>query len=101
MESIVLINALTTLKTLGASTILICVGVGCLVIFRPLIQEKRQLEFKRDSYRQDNDRMTSEIARLKKDQNLFAIDPDFVEQIARKANRVRPNEIVFVFPPDE
>lgn len=90
---------LILLKTIGAGIATTCLLVGTVLVYRPLIEEKRRLEHIRDEYQGDNDRMSAEIDCLKQKQALFASDPDFVEQVARKANRVRPNEVIFVFPP--
>lgn len=89
---------LTAIKAIGAGIVLACLLVGSFLVYRPLLEEKRRLESLRDAYQGDNDRMAEEIDRLKQKQALFSSDPDFVEQVARKANRVRPHEVVFVFP---
>lgn len=89
---------LSILKTIGVSLVVACLIAGGVFVFKPILMEKRELENRRDEFRADNDRMSEEIDRLKRKQALFSSDPEFVEQVARKANRIRPNEIVFVFP---
>ena len=91
----------TGLKIFVACVALACVAVAAVAIFRPLWIEKTRLEQVRDAYRGDNDAMSEQIADLKQKQALFATDPDFVEKVARSANRIRPNEIVYVFPTQE
>lgn len=88
-------------KVLGLFVVLACLVAGGMAFYRPLLQEKTRLERIRDAYRGDNEAMAAQITDLKQKQVLFASDPDFVEKVARSANRVRPNEVIFVFPRDK
>lgn len=86
------------LKAIGLVIVLAALATGGVVVFRPLLAERTRLERTRDEYRHDNEAMSAQIDDLKQKQAMFASDPDFVEQIGRRDNRLRPNEIVFVFP---
>ena len=88
----------THIKRIGLLVLVIGCVVGASMLLRPLADERRSLEKHRNAYQQDNDNMSSEIALLKKKQAMFTNDPDFVEQVSRRENRIRSNEIVFVFP---
>lgn len=90
-----------TIRTVSKIFVLALLLVGGYIWFKPICEEKRRLERIRDEYQSDNDQMTEEINELKQNQVMFSVDPDFVEQVARKANRIRPNETVFVFPPSD
>lgn len=92
------IGIVGTLKAAGIVIALALLATGGVVVFRPLLTERGRLERVRDEYRRDNDAMSAQITDLKQKQAMFASDPDFVEQMGRRDNRVRPNEIVFVFP---
>jgi len=91
----------TGLKILVACVLMACLAVAAVALYRPLLIEKTRLEKIRDAYCGDNDAMAEQISDLKQKQALFATDPDYVEKVARSANRIRPNEIVYVFPTQE
>lgn len=87
-----------TLRAIGLLIVLASLAMGGVVVFRPLLAERGSLERTRDEYLRDNEAMAAQVADLKQKQALFASDPDFVEQVGRSSNRVRPNELIFVFP---
>ncbi len=86
------------IKALALLAVLVAGATVAVMVFRPLADKRQQLEEHRDAFQQDNDIMAAEIAFLKKQQDMFIEDPDFVEQVGRRENRIRSNELVFVFP---
>ncbi len=93
------VSGIGLLKFAAGATLGVCVLAGTWVIFSPTLKERTALIEARNMHQEDNRRMTEEISNLRHLQTLFRTDPEFVEQTARRENRVRPDEIVFVFPP--
>ena len=82
-------------------TALGCVVAGALFIIPPKISQMHRLELQRNELMRKIEHKNREIEVLKNKQHRFASDPEFVEFVARQNKRVRPNELVFVFDPDE
>lgn len=71
-------------------------GVGYF-FFYPKYAQWRMLEEQRVLLGKEVLYKSVEVAALRSRQQRFLTDPDFVEIIARQNNRIRPNEIVFIF----
>lgn len=71
-------------------------GVGYF-FFYPKYSQWRMLEEQRILLGKEILYKGVEVAALRSRQQRFLTDPDFVEIIARQNNRIRPNEIVFIF----
>ncbi len=95
---IMAVSGIGWIKFAVGSTLGVCVLAGAWVVFSPLLKERAVLIEVRNMHLDDNRRMAEEITHLRHQQTLFRTDPEFVEQMARRENRVRPDEIVFVFP---
>ena len=94
----VLLKIITQTTLLAA---LVIVVAGGLLVLPPKINQMRRLERQRNEMLRKIEHKKHEIESLKIKQQRFANDPDFVEHIARENKRVRPNELLFVFDPDE
>ncbi len=95
------VSGIGWIKLAGRAVLGVCVVTGVWVVFTPLLRERKGLTETRDMFLADNRSMAEEIALIRHQQTLFRTDPDFVEQVARRENRVRPDELVFIFPRPE
>ena len=80
----------------GVVAVLILAG-ACIMI-EPLIAQQVRLQAQKHTLQAKNDAIEAEINELKRKQELFKTDPEFIEKIGREANQARPDEIIFVFP---
>ncbi len=82
-----------------ALTILVLAGMG--FMFVPLIQQDRELQRREQRLQGEIERAEAEINQLRRKQERFLSDPDFVERIAHDMGLVKPNEVIFRFMDDE
>lgn len=77
-----------------AAVVIIAGGVYfCL----PQIQQLRGLEEQKRDLQQRIDLRDRDIRAVKLNQHQFNTSPEFIEWLARKENRIAPNETVFIF----
>ena len=82
--------------------ILVLVLAGCAVaaavtVFGPMLEERSRRSRERRALREENDEIERRIAELRRQQNDFETNPEYVELVARRENRVKSNETVFDF----
>ncbi len=78
-------------------TLLAVIGVGGALSVWPTYLRGQSLKRQDAELTQRIEEKKREIAKLIEYQKRFRTDSDFVEQIARRNNRVFPGELVFVF----
>lgn len=74
-----------------------CAAAAAVTVFGPMLAERAARARERDRLRAENDRLESEIAELRRKQNEFETNPEYVELTARRENRVKAGETVFDF----
>ncbi|MBQ6103368.1 MAG: septum formation initiator family protein [Kiritimatiellae bacterium] len=74
-----------------------CAVAAAVTVFGPMLAKNSAQARERDRLRAENDRIEREVAELRRKQNEFETDPEYVELTARRENRVRPGETVFDF----
>lgn len=77
----------------GITLTTITIGGFCWI--KPQYSEYCALKDQRDDLEQTVEHKESELRNLRSKIQRFHTDPAFVELIARRAKRIRPNEIVF------
>jgi len=77
--------------------LVVAIFVGGLIFAWPAYVRGRDLQRQDAELARQIELKRAEIARLVECQRRFRSDSDFVEQIARKSQRVYPGELVFVF----
>lgn len=90
------VNYMRIVLRMGFASLLVLLFVAFGVICLPKYRQLRQLSLKRDLLENRIQVKQQEIADLKRRQQRFREDPEFVERIARQNRRVRPGEIIFV-----
>ena len=90
-----------TLRSILVPAVAIVFVAGAIAVFfkfhLPMIRDIRALIEERNELQRRNRAMERELKELKDNQQMFASDPAFVEYTARKENKARPDEIVFIF----
>ncbi len=80
--------------------ILIAAAVaGLFRFFFPLVAERTRLARERNALCRENDRISKEIAEMRRQQTDFSNDPEYIELVGRREGLVRKNEVVFDFNP--
>ena len=74
-----------------------CAAAAAVAVFGPMIDEHARRSRERKALQTENDEIERRIGELRRKQNEFETDPEYVELVARRENRVRPGEIVFDF----
>lgn len=77
-----------------AFIVIVCAGMRQVY---PMFVRAQELNAKRDHIQRLIEDKKREISELKARQQRFNMDRAFVESLARKDRRVRPNEVLFVF----
>lgn len=78
----------------------VLVVIGGVYFCLPQIQQLRGLENQKQDLLHQIDLRDRSIRTIKQNQLRFRNSPEFIEQLARKENRIAPNEIVFIFDED-
>lgn len=76
--------------------IVICVVIG-ICLFTPQIQRVREFNRKIVELEQNISELEAEIRELRKNQELFCTDSNFVERIGKESGLLKPGETVFKF----
>lgn len=66
-------------------------------IFPPLMRDRRSLRAQRDALRAENARLEAQVAELRRMQEAFRTNPEYVEIVARREGLARADETVFDF----
>ena len=74
-----------------------CAVAAAVTVFGPLFQTHSHRSDELADLKADNDGIERRIAELRRKQNEFDRDPEYVELTARKEGRVKGNETVFDF----
>ncbi len=74
-----------------------CAVAAAITVFGPLFQTHSQRSDELSTLKADNDRIERRIAELRRKQNEFDSNPEYVELTARKEGRVKAGETVFDF----
>ncbi len=82
--------------------VIFLVFAGCALgaaarIFLPMLAERSDRARKLAEIKAANDRSEREIAEIRRRQNEFETDPEYVEYTARREGRAKPGETVFDF----
>ena len=86
---------LETFFAIGIGLGFIAIAIFGAFCIQPQYREYRLLDAQRRNLERTVDYKEGEIRNLRSKIQRFHTDPAFVEQIARKSKRIRPNEIVF------
>lgn len=78
------------------SVIYILIVVGATLVLVPKYRQLVHLRTERERLAKENEQTEMLIAEVRARQQRFASDPQFVERIAHRNRRLRPNETVFV-----
>ncbi len=90
------------LKPFKYALLVILIAVAAAGLFRfffPLVAERTNLARERSSLCRENDRISKEIAEMRRQQTDFTNDPEYIELVGRREGLVRKNEVVFDFNP--
>ena len=74
-----------------------CVAAAAVVFFGPLLEKRAEDSRELATLRAENDAIERRTAELRRKQNEFDTNPEYVELVARREQRARPNETVFDF----
>ena len=74
-----------------------CVAAAAVVFFGPLLEKRAEDSRELATLRAENDAIERRTAELRRRQNEFETNPEYVELTARKEGRVKGNETVFDF----
>ncbi len=78
----------------AAALILAVVGIG--LLFWPKYQKIQHLGARREQLQASTAASQATLRDVKRKQERFASDPEFVERVARQNRRARPGEVVFI-----
>lgn len=74
-----------------------CLAALAVVFFGPLVAKRSEDSRELRTLRGENDAIERRISELRRQQNEFETNPEYVELVARREQRARPNETVFDF----
>ena len=74
-----------------------CAAVAAWTVFGPMLAEHSARSCERRRLLAENNEIERRTGELRRKQNEFETDPEYVELTARRENRVRPGEVVFDF----
>ena len=85
------------------ATVIVLVMAVCAVCFnRPQYKAYREAIAHRARLQSENVAKNEELAELRRDQDRFVNDEEFVIRVARENHKLFPGEILFTFPtPDD
>ena len=72
-------------------------SVGVATWVAPQLAKGRALAAERDALKAENERLETQIAELRRKQDAFRNNPDYVEIVARREGFTRGDEVVFDF----
>lgn len=81
-----------------AALVMAVVGIG--LLFWPKYRKIESLSQRRTQLQSAMALHQATLHDIKRRQERFATDPEFVERVARQNRRARPGELVFVTEPD-
>lgn len=79
----------------------IVVAAVALRLAVPQMRTYRESIVTRDSLRAANEKQAAELAELRRNQERFLTDDEFVIKVARESRKLFPGEILFTFPTPE
>lgn len=85
---------LTQIACLIAGVVIIAGGFYFCI---PLMDQLRGLEREKSKLQADIDQRDRDIRAVRLNQHRFENSPEFIEWLARKENRIAPNETIFIF----
>ena len=74
-----------------------CAAAAAVAVFGPMLEEHSARARERKRIQAENNEIERRIDELRRRQNEFETDPEYIELVARRENRVRPGEVVFDF----
>ena len=86
-----------TFRIIVALVLAGCAAAAAVSVFGPMLRERAERARERDRIRAENDELERRIAELRRSQNDFETNPEYVELVARREGRVKPGETVFDF----
>ena len=86
-----------TFRLLLALVLAGCAVAAAVTVFGPMLAERNDRAKERDGLRAENDELERRIAELRRKQNEFETNPEYVELTARRENRTKSGETVFDF----
>lgn len=81
--------------------LLVSLLAGSVYIIAPKYNETRNLKRQRDELTRKIQYKQHEVETLKKRQRSFGCDADYVEFVARQHKRIKRNEVVFIYGPED
>ncbi len=69
--------------------------IGLVALFMPKCRNFQDLQARRLTLTEDNEKVRGQIRELEQNQQRFKTDPEFVERIAREQGRVKPGETLY------
>lgn len=85
------------LSRIAMAAFAVAVAVLLVVVFKPLLAEQGALRAQRDALRAENARLEAQVADLRRKQEAFRTNPEYVEIVARREGLARADETVFDF----
>ena len=85
------------LTVLAAAAIAVATAVLYATAFHPVVKQRDELSKRLDSLQKTNETLQAEIAELRRKQDDFRTNPDYVELEARRNGLTRQGETVFDF----
>ena len=74
-----------------------CAVAAAVTVFGPMLEERAERTRERDGLRAENDELERRVAELRRRQNEFETNPEYVELTARRENRTKSGETVLDF----
>ena len=81
----------------GIILIIIIIAAGIISLFLPKFRSNRELQRRKSALEQENKYIEQETKKIHLKREKFKTDPEFVERVARKSGRVKPDEVIFRF----
>ncbi|MEI7436304.1 MAG: septum formation initiator family protein [bacterium] len=69
--------------------------IGLVALFMPKCRNFQDLQARRLTLTEDNDKLRGQIRELEQNQQRFKTDAEFVERLAREQGRVKPGETLY------
>ena len=85
------------LPLLAAAAIAVATGVLYATAFHPVVKQREELSDRLEALQRTNEVLEAEIAELRRKQDDFRTNPDYVELEARRNGLSRQGETVFDF----
>ncbi|MCK5528566.1 MAG: septum formation initiator family protein [Kiritimatiellae bacterium] len=84
---------------IGVLVILTITGLA--VLFLPKIRNIRELQRRKSALETENKNIEQQTKQLRLKREKFKTDPEFIERVARRSGRVKPNEVIFKFTDED